>query len=111
RDLLQVEDDVGDILHDSRQRRELMQDTFDLDGGDGRALDRGEQDASERISHRRAEAPFEVLREKRSLGGRQRLRVHFATLRFLKSYAKCQLKFLRFTSNTARRAAARKSAA
>ncbi len=32
-ELLQVEDDVGDVLADTRQRRELVRDALDLDRG------------------------------------------------------------------------------
>ena len=60
-ELLQVEDDVGDVLADARQRRELVRDPFDLDGGDGCALQRGEQHPAQRVPERVAEAPIERL--------------------------------------------------
>ena len=36
-----------------------MNDAVDLDGGDGRALQRGQQNATERVAERHAEATFE----------------------------------------------------
>ena len=60
-EVLEVEDDVGDVLADARQRRELVRDAFDLDGGDCGALERGEQHAAQRVSERVAEAAVERL--------------------------------------------------
>ncbi len=40
RDLLDVEDDVGDIFAHAGQRREFVQDILDLDRGDSGALER-----------------------------------------------------------------------
>ena len=60
-ELLEVQDDVGDVLADARQRRELVRDALDLDGRDGRALERGEQHAPERVAERVAEAAVERL--------------------------------------------------
>ena len=45
--LLQVEDDVGRVLDHAADRGELVLDALDLDGGDGRALDRREQRAAQ----------------------------------------------------------------
>ena len=56
RDLLQVEDDVGRVLDHAGDGRELVQHALDPDGGDGRALDRGEQHAPHRVPDGRAEA-------------------------------------------------------
>src|SRR5262249_11129425 len=38
-DLFKVEDDIGGILNDARNRRELVQHAFDSDGGDGGSFD------------------------------------------------------------------------
>ena len=61
RDLLEVEDDVGHVLDHALERRELVEHALDADGGDGRSLDRGEQDAPQRVTDRRAEAALERL--------------------------------------------------
>jgi hypothetical protein len=60
-ELLEVEDDVGDVLADARQRRELVGDALDLDGRDGRALERREQHPPERVAEGVAEAAVERL--------------------------------------------------
>ena len=38
-DLLEVEDDVGDVLTDAGERGELVRDALELDRGDGGALE------------------------------------------------------------------------
>ena len=58
---LEVEDDVGDVLAHARQRRELVGDALDLDGRHGCSLERGEEDAAERVAERVAEAAVERL--------------------------------------------------
>ena len=67
RDLLDVEDDVGDVLADARERRELVQHALDLDRGDGGALQRGQQHAAQRVAERHAEAALERLGDERGL--------------------------------------------
>src|SRR2546430_2254091 len=62
--LLQVEDDVRGILDHTGDRRKFVQHAFDLDGGDGRAFDRAEQRATQRISYGRTPAAFKTLRGK-----------------------------------------------
>ena len=59
--VLEVEDDVGDVLADARERRELVRDALDLHGRHGRALERGQQHAAERVPERVAEAAVERL--------------------------------------------------
>ena len=61
RNLLQVEDDVGRILDDARNRRELVQHAVDLDRRDRRAFNRGQQHAAQRVADGRAEAALEGL--------------------------------------------------
>ena len=61
RNLLQVEDDVGRVLDHAGNRRELVEHAVDLDRGDRRALNRGEQHAPQRVADRRAEAALERL--------------------------------------------------
>ena len=60
-ELLQVEDDVGDVLADARKRRELVRDALDLHRGDRGTLQRGEEHTAQRIAERVAEAPIERL--------------------------------------------------
>ena len=64
-DGLDVQDDVGDILANARDRRELMQHAVDLDGGDGRALERGQQHAAQGVAERHAEAALERFSDER----------------------------------------------
>ena len=61
RDLLHVEDDVGDVLAHAGEAREFVQHALDLDRGDGGALQRGEQHAAQRVAERQAEAALERL--------------------------------------------------
>lgn len=42
-----------------------MQNIVDLDGGDGRALQAGQQNTPQRIAERQPEAPFQRLRNNR----------------------------------------------
>ena len=58
-ELLEVEDDVGDVLLDALDGRELVRDTLDLDRADGRALERREQHPAQRVAERVAEAAVE----------------------------------------------------
>ena len=60
-ELLEVEDDVGDVLAHARQRRELVRDALDLDGRHGRALERRQQHTPQRVAERVAEAAVERL--------------------------------------------------
>ncbi len=62
RNLLEIEDDVGRVLDDSGDRRELVEHPVDLDRGDRGALDRREQHAADGIADRRAEPALERLR-------------------------------------------------
>ncbi len=59
--VLEVEDDVGDVLTHARERGELVRDALDLDGGHGGALERREQHAAQRVAERVAEAAIERL--------------------------------------------------
>src|SRR5882672_1093703 len=61
--LLEVQHDVGHVLHDALDRRELVGDALDLDGGDRGALDRRVQHAAQRVADRVGEAPLERLGE------------------------------------------------
>ena len=67
RDALEVQDDVGNVFADTRNRRKLVQHTVDLDGGDGRALKRAHQHAPQRVAEREAEAALEWFGNDRRL--------------------------------------------
>ena len=58
---LEVEDDLGDILLDALDGRELVENAVDLDRGDRRTRDRGEQGAAKRVAQRVTEARLEGL--------------------------------------------------
>ena len=67
RDLLEVENDVGRIFDDARNRRELVQHAFDLHCRDGSAFDRRQQHAPQSISNRCSESALKRLRGKLSV--------------------------------------------
>ena len=86
RNLLQVEDDVGRVLDHARNRRELVQHAVDLDGGDRRAFDRGEQHAPQRVADGRAEAALERLRVEPAEPVGERLAFELEPLGSLKTF-------------------------
>ena len=57
--LLEVEDDVGDVFLHALDGRELVRHTLDLDGADSCALERREQDPAQRVAERMPEAAVE----------------------------------------------------
>ena len=65
-DALEVQDDVGDVFLDAADRRELVCDALDPDAGHGRARERGEQHAPQRVAEGVAEAPIERLDRERA---------------------------------------------
>ncbi len=85
RDLLEVEDDVGGILHHARNRRELVQHAVDLHGGDGGAFNRRQQHATQRVADGGAEAALERLRVEPAEPVRQGLALELEPLGSLKS--------------------------
>ena len=76
RDLLDVEDDVGDILAHAGDRGELVQHAVDMHRGDRRALKRGKQHAAKRIAEGQPETALERLShdERETLPGRAQTR-------------------------------------
>ena len=60
--LLHVQHDIRDILADTGDGAEFMQDAIDLQSRDGCALQRGKQDAADRVAERHAEAALKRLR-------------------------------------------------
>ena len=94
RHLLEVEDDVGRVLDHTGNRRELVQHAVDLDGGNGRALDRGQQHAPHGVADGGAEAPFERLSVKTAKSIGQRFTFELETLRPLKTFPEHGVTFL-----------------
>ena len=97
RNLLQVEDDVGRVLDHAGNRRELVQHAVDLDGGDRRALDRGEQHAPQRVADRRAEAALERLRVEPAEPVGERLALELEPLGSLKTFPEHRILSFRLT--------------
>ena len=60
--------DVGDILDDAVNRGELVHGAVDLDGGDGRAFERGEQHAAQRVADGVAVAGFKRFGDEFGVG-------------------------------------------
>jgi hypothetical protein len=58
-ELLDVQDDLGDVFLDAGDRRELLVHVADLDAGDRGALERGQEDAPERVAEGHAVAGLE----------------------------------------------------
>ncbi len=62
RNLLQIQDDVGRVLDDAGDGRELVQHAVDLDRRDRRAFNRRQQHAPQGVADGRAESALEWLR-------------------------------------------------
>jgi DNA-directed RNA polymerase sigma subunit (sigma70/sigma32) len=56
---LDVQDDVGDVLDDAGNRRELVLHPLHLDARDRAALEARQQDAAQAVADRDAESPLE----------------------------------------------------
>jgi hypothetical protein len=65
-----------------------VEDSVDLDRGDGRAFDRGEQAATQGIANRRGESPLKGLRRELAVGAGQRLGVDVDALGALETLPK-----------------------
>src|SRR3954447_17935727 len=65
-DALEVEDDVGHVLLDALDRRELVGDALYPDAGHGRTGERRQQNASQGVAERVAEAAIERLDRERA---------------------------------------------
>ena len=97
RNLLEVEDDVGRVLDHAGDRRELVQHAVDLDGGDRRAFDRGQQHAPQRVADGRAEAALERLRVEPAEPIGQRLALELQPLGSLKTFPEHRCMSFRLT--------------
>ena len=64
-DFLDVEHEVGDVLAHARKRGEFVQHAVDLDRGHGRALQRRQQHATQRIAQGQAVAALKRLGDDR----------------------------------------------
>ena len=60
-DLLDVEQDLGDVFLDVLDRAELVRDALDRHRGDRGARERGQQHAAQRVAERDAESGLERL--------------------------------------------------
>jgi len=69
-DLLDVQDDVCHIFANAGQRRKFVQGIFDLDRGNRRTLERGQEHAAQRVAHGQAETTLERLRNESRLAFR-----------------------------------------
>jgi hypothetical protein len=86
RDLLQIEDDVGRVLDDARDGRELVEHAVNLHRRDRGALDRREQHAPQRIADGGTEAALERLRVEPTEPIRERLPLELEPFRTLKTF-------------------------
>src|SRR5450432_1027026 len=80
-DLFEVQHDVRDVLDDVGDRGELVEGALDLDGRDGRALQRRQQDAAQAVAQRRAEATLERLARELPVRRREAVGVHLELAR------------------------------
>ena len=67
RDLLHIEDDVGHVFAHANQRREFMEDIFDLDRGNRSTLKRRQENATQRVTERQAETALQRFGNKSCL--------------------------------------------
>ena len=88
RNLLQIQEDVGDVFDHAGDRRELVKHTFDVQGRDGRSFDRRQQTATQSVAHGRREAALEGLCRELTVGLGQRDLFNFYPLRALESLPK-----------------------
>jgi len=64
-DAFDVQNDVGDVFENPRQRGKLVQYALDLQRGDRRPLERGQQHTAQRIAERQTETAFQWLGDHR----------------------------------------------
>jgi hypothetical protein len=57
--LLDVQNDIDDVLPNALERGELVDDTVDLNGGDGRPLEGGQKDPAKAVTEGNAKTPLE----------------------------------------------------
>src|SRR5437763_13116279 len=98
--LLEVEDDVRGILDDAGDRREFVQNAFDLHGGDRRALNRTEQRTAQSVTDGGAPTALKRLRGEAPVLLGQRLEIRREVLRLLKTFPHLCSFFLWSTRST-----------
>ena len=76
-ELLEIQDDVGDVFSDARDRRELVEHALDLDRGDRGATDRRQQDPAQRVAERLAVTALQRLRDELAVGVGKRVLLYF----------------------------------
>src|ERR1700733_7454704 len=81
RDVLDVQHDVGDVLANACDRRELVQHAVDVHRLHGGALKRGQQDAAKRVAERLAETTLERFGDQRRKARRVMARSHLQLVR------------------------------
>ena len=64
RDLLDVEDKIGDIFTNAREAAEFVENILDLERGDGCALKRRKQHAAQRVAERQAKTALKWFGDK-----------------------------------------------
>jgi hypothetical protein len=69
-DFLQVQDDVGHVLDHAVNGGEFVHGAIHLDGGDGRAFERGEQHAAQRVADGVAVTGFKRVGDEFGVGFR-----------------------------------------
>ena len=107
--LLDVQDDLGDVLLDVLDRAELVEDAVDLDAGDGGPLQRAQQDATQAVAERHA---VPLLERGHLEAAQVALRVHLFDVRIGRLWLLCGFKFdhekdLTPSASSTRRRAAR----
>src|SRR3989304_8058042 len=86
--LFQIQNNAGGILQGARNRRELVQHPLDLDRGNRRSLDGGQQDSTKGVTHRRSETPLDRLGVETTITIGRDLAICFKPLGLLKSLPK-----------------------
>ena len=84
RNLLEIQNQIGDVVDDAGERAELVQSSVDLDRRNRRSFDRRQQAAPKRIADRRAKAPLERLGQELAVGFVQRVELNLDALGALK---------------------------
>src|SRR5690349_12443309 len=100
--LLEIEDDVRGVLDHAGNRREFVQDAFDLHGGDGRALDGTEQRTAQSVTDGGAPSALKRLRGEAPVLLGKGLEIRREVLRLLKTFPHLCSFFLRPTSVAAK---------
>ncbi len=83
--LLQVQDDIGGVLHHARNRAEFVFHAFDAHRRDGRAFNRAQQHAAQTVADGGAESALKRLGRKHAIPLRKGLGIGDQTFGFLKA--------------------------